>query len=82
MLYLAVASPALMESDLACCRGTLIDVLVLVIVTVICGTMVFNFYIIIGLAIGHVRHVGLGALRTRKLELVWLDTVWCKPGPS
>ena len=57
--YFAVDSPALLESDLACHRGTLIDVLVLVIVSVICGTMVFNFYIIVGLASGY---VVLGAL--------------------
>ena len=67
--YLAVASSAWLESDLVCHRGTLIDVLVLVIVSVICGTMVFNFYIIVGLAIGH---VVLGALmRTRILEHVY-----------
>lgn len=29
-------------------EGTLIDVLVLVIVSVICSTMVYNFYIIVG----------------------------------
>lgn len=29
-------------------KGTLIDVLVLIIVTVICGTMLYNFYIIVG----------------------------------
>lgn len=32
--------------------GTLIDILVLIIVTVICGTMVFNFYIIVGRTFG------------------------------
>ncbi|CAK9079479.1 unnamed protein product, partial [Durusdinium trenchii] len=31
--------------------STLIDVLVLIIVTVICGTMLYNFYIIVGGAV-------------------------------